>query len=204
MTRQNYRNTKYWKLGKKTNKFFDTFPALLLQNEDAWRSAKSSTPLLFRGETSHDSTRKMTRFDSTRRARVESVNFAWLKNELDFFPLLFIRQSGFRRLIYDALETDKSKIRLLSLVLALTRESRVGTPTRLEWLESMKSWLVPPLLLFLCAVRVLPEISLPSCAVLRRPPTLHIGPPPPPVFKLGRRAVRPAVNYGAASRFGPT
>ena len=97
--------------------------------------------------------RVMTRCDSTRRVRVESsrVNKFWLiPKNYSTFSSTFFHQANFnwnqaRMLILNALVTDKSKFSPLSSVLALTRESRVRAPARLEWLEWLKSWLARPI-----------------------------------------------------------
>ena len=80
-------------------------------------------------------------------------------------------------LIYEVIVTDKSKISLLSPVLALTRESRVRTPTRLEWLESLNSWLVPSLIVVVLFIRpsllVYRSKRISSPDPLLRPRKLH-------------------------------
>ena len=102
-----------------------------------------------RDGTSYDSTRKITRFDSTRRTQIESsqsILYDSKMNSTSYSTFCnWANPNLVRMLIYSAIITDKRKISLQSPFFALTRESRARTLTWLEWLESLKSWLVPPL-----------------------------------------------------------
>ena len=81
-------------------------------------------------------TQKMTRFDSTRRTRVESSQYIWhdLKMNSTFSSTFcyWAKWNLVRMLIYNAIATDKRKISLQSPFLALTHKSRVRALTRLK------------------------------------------------------------------------